>query len=240
MTIFQSKLNWIWFIFTKIEFNPFLYRPVLFDANNAPSKLTSPAPWNRIVWSESLVFVNLSDANKPATATEAVPWISSLNTTYWSRYFSKNRKALLLPKSSNWNNTRETHRIVNCFRFPSSNTGYLSFKKKKKSPTRPRGDSSVRVVRRTWISVFWPNRLTTASINSSSKSSYSWPVTRFWRKPMYSGSSRMLCARKKLQYRDEFPPIMCITRLRFFSSLFFPVTPSYYMPAPVYSFRHLL
>lgn len=34
---------------------------------------TSPAPWNTIVFSESLVFVIRSDANNPATATEAVP-----------------------------------------------------------------------------------------------------------------------------------------------------------------------
>ena len=33
----------------------------------------SPAPWNRYVWSDNLVFVILMAAITPATATEAVP-----------------------------------------------------------------------------------------------------------------------------------------------------------------------
>lgn len=40
--------------------------------------LTSPAPWNRMTLSDRRVLVALKDARRPATATEAVPWISSL------------------------------------------------------------------------------------------------------------------------------------------------------------------
>uniref|UniRef100_A0A2M4B1K7 Putative secreted protein n=1 Tax=Anopheles triannulatus TaxID=58253 RepID=A0A2M4B1K7_9DIPT len=39
----------------------------------------SPAPWNSIRFSDSLVRVIRSEANRPATATAAVPWMSSLN-----------------------------------------------------------------------------------------------------------------------------------------------------------------
>ena len=65
-------------------------------------RAASPAPWNRKVWSASLVLVAWSAASTPATATLAVPWMSSLKVQYLLRYFSRNRKALWLPKSSNW------------------------------------------------------------------------------------------------------------------------------------------
>ena len=35
--------------------------------------LTSPAPWNKILFSASFFLVTLNDANIPATQTEAVP-----------------------------------------------------------------------------------------------------------------------------------------------------------------------
>ena len=63
--------------------------------------VTSPAPWNRKVWSDSFVLVNLNEAKRPATATLAVPWMSSLKVQYLLRYFSRKRKALWFPKSSN-------------------------------------------------------------------------------------------------------------------------------------------
>lgn len=63
--------------------------------------ITSPAPWNSIMWSDRRVLVALSEASSPATATEAVPWISSLKVKYLLRYFSSSVKALALPKSSN-------------------------------------------------------------------------------------------------------------------------------------------
>ena len=40
--------------------------------------LTSPAPWKRYVWSDTLVWHILIDAKTPATATEAVPVVRSL------------------------------------------------------------------------------------------------------------------------------------------------------------------
>lgn len=64
--------------------------------------LTSPAPWKRIMLSERRVLVIRREANSPATATDAVPWISSLKVQYVSRYLSNKRNALLFPKSSNW------------------------------------------------------------------------------------------------------------------------------------------
>jgi len=64
--------------------------------------LTSPAPWNRITLSERRVLVIRREAKSPATATDAVPWISSLNVQYFSRYLSSKRNALWFPKSSNW------------------------------------------------------------------------------------------------------------------------------------------
>jgi hypothetical protein len=39
---------------------------------------------------------------EPASATEAVPWMSSLKLQIWSRYWLSRRKALVLPKSSHW------------------------------------------------------------------------------------------------------------------------------------------
>ena len=50
----------------------------------------SPAPWKRKVWSLSFVLVAFRAARMPARATEAVPWMSSLNVQYWLRYFSRN------------------------------------------------------------------------------------------------------------------------------------------------------
>jgi hypothetical protein len=52
--------------------------------------------------SDKRLFVIRRDAKRPATATDAVPWMSSLNVQYWSRYLSKKRKALWFPKSSNY------------------------------------------------------------------------------------------------------------------------------------------
>jgi hypothetical protein len=43
-----------------------------------------------------------SAENTPASATEAVPWMSSLKVQMLLRYFSSRRKALWLAKSSNW------------------------------------------------------------------------------------------------------------------------------------------
>ena len=68
----------------------------------AMPRAASPAPWNKKVWSASLVLVACSEANTPAHATLAVPWMSSLKVQYLLRYFSRNRKAFWLPKSSNW------------------------------------------------------------------------------------------------------------------------------------------
>lgn len=55
---------------------------------------TSPAPKNTNLFSDILFLVILFDARIPATATAAVPCISSLNVQYLSRYLSKKRKAL--------------------------------------------------------------------------------------------------------------------------------------------------
>lgn len=66
-------------------------------------RLTSPAPRNRNLLSDMRFLTTGRAAIRPATATDAVPWISSLNVQYLSRYLSKNRKALWFPKSSNWN-----------------------------------------------------------------------------------------------------------------------------------------
>jgi len=38
-----------------------------------PKILTSPAPWNRIILSERRALVIRREANRPATATDAVP-----------------------------------------------------------------------------------------------------------------------------------------------------------------------
>ena len=73
--------------------------------------------WKRNVWSVSFLPLALRAARMPASATLAVPWMSSLkvqylqystvqysqgqyNTVqYLSRYFSNSRNALFLPKS---------------------------------------------------------------------------------------------------------------------------------------------
>lgn len=70
---------------------------------------TSPAPKNTNLFSDILFLVILFDARIPATATAAVPCISSLNVQYLSRYLSKKRKALWLPKSSNCKTRLHTH-----------------------------------------------------------------------------------------------------------------------------------
>ena len=65
----------------------------------------SPAPWNRIVCSPSRPPVTRSAEKMPASATAAVPWMSSLNVRMRSRYFSSSRNAWWLAKSSNWTTT---------------------------------------------------------------------------------------------------------------------------------------
>ena len=50
----------------------------------------------------SLPPVTRSAENMPASATAAVPWMSSLKVQMRSRYFCSSRKALWLAKSSNW------------------------------------------------------------------------------------------------------------------------------------------
>lgn len=42
----------------------------------------SPAPRNRNLLSDKRLFVIRRDAKRPATATDAVPWMSSLNVQY--------------------------------------------------------------------------------------------------------------------------------------------------------------
>lgn len=64
-------------------------------------EFTSPAPRKTNLLSAILFLVILLDARIPATATAAVPCISSLNVQYLFLYLSKKRKALWLPKSSN-------------------------------------------------------------------------------------------------------------------------------------------
>ena len=54
------------------------------------------------MWSVSFLPLALSAARMPASATLAVPWMSSLKVQYLLRYFSRNRNAFWLPKSSNW------------------------------------------------------------------------------------------------------------------------------------------
>lgn len=79
--------------------------------------LTSPAPWKRMILSERRVLVIRREANRPATATDAVPWISSLNVQYFSRYLSRKRNALWFPKSSNWKIKRHINwnlHIIDC------------------------------------------------------------------------------------------------------------------------------
>lgn len=79
--------------------------------------LTSPAPWKRMIFSERRVLVIRREANRPATATDAVPWISSLNVQYFSRYLSRKRNALWFPKSSNWKIERHINwnfHIIHC------------------------------------------------------------------------------------------------------------------------------
>ena len=65
----------------------------------------SPAPMNRIFWSASLPPVTRSAEKMPASATAAVPWMSSLNVQMRSRYRSSSRKAFWLAKSSNCTTT---------------------------------------------------------------------------------------------------------------------------------------
>ncbi len=65
----------------------------------------SPAPRNRTVWSASLPPVTRNAENMPASATAAVPWMSSLKTQARSRYWCSRRNAAWLAKSSNWIST---------------------------------------------------------------------------------------------------------------------------------------
>ena len=65
----------------------------------------SPAPRNSTVWSASLPPVTRNAENRPASATAAVPWMSSLKTGIVSRYLCSRRNAEWLAKSSNWIST---------------------------------------------------------------------------------------------------------------------------------------
>ena len=75
---------------------------IAFTVKSAIPIAASPAPRKRNLLSDKRLFVIRRDAKRPATATDAVPWMSSLNVQYWSRYLSKKRKALWFPKSSNY------------------------------------------------------------------------------------------------------------------------------------------
>lgn len=129
---------------------------------------TSPAPKNTNLFSDIFFLVIRFDAKIPATATAAVPCISSLNVQYLSRYLSKKRKALWFPKSSNWKGT--VQRWVNKI--------YCYDKKKKK------GIDKYNKKKRTWMRTFWPYFFTQAAINSSINSSYSAPWLLALLRPM--------------------------------------------------------
>ena len=126
------------------------------------------------------------------------PWMSSLNVQYLSRYRCSSWNALWLPKSSNWINvcspnliqqceiwlsvmqtTNETLYYVhlwniNCFLYKAAFTlMYWS------------------ITQCQWHTVAY--FFTTACMNSSTNFSYSTPLTRFWRSPVYSGSSSSFC-----------------------------------------------
>mmetsp|Transcript_67930 Transcript_67930/g.162212 ORF Transcript_67930/g.162212 Transcript_67930/m.162212 type:complete len:369 (+) Transcript_67930:3-1109(+) len=62
----------------------------------------SPAPMKTTVSSRSRVPLILVATRRPASATAAVPWMSSLNVQILLRYFSSSLNAVVLPKSSNW------------------------------------------------------------------------------------------------------------------------------------------
>mmetsp|Transcript_60836 Transcript_60836/g.91852 ORF Transcript_60836/g.91852 Transcript_60836/m.91852 type:complete len:272 (+) Transcript_60836:500-1315(+) len=62
----------------------------------------SPAPWNRNSSSlKSDPFARFA-LSSPASATDAVPWMSSLNVQIFPRNFSSSPNAVVFPKSSNW------------------------------------------------------------------------------------------------------------------------------------------
>ena len=65
----------------------------------------SPAPRKSRRWRSSVLPVTRSAEYRPASATAAVPWMSSLKVQMRSRYFFSSRNALWLAKSSNWMTT---------------------------------------------------------------------------------------------------------------------------------------
>ncbi len=62
----------------------------------------SPAPRKRYGWSPNPFFVMRSAEKIPASATPAVPWMSSSKEQKPTLYFSSRRKALRVAKSSSW------------------------------------------------------------------------------------------------------------------------------------------
>lgn len=137
---------------------------------------TSPAPKNTNLFSDILFLVILFDARIPATATAAVPCISSLNVQYLSRYLSKKRKALWLPKSSNCKTRLHTHTW--CSISIASIEIYYTVKYIVQQNEKSRIEwieGKRRMKKRTWMRTFWPYFFTQAAINSSINSSYSAP-----------------------------------------------------------------
>lgn len=53
-----------------------------FNKSDKDKKVTSPAPWNTMTLSDRRLPVMRRDASSPATATDAVPWMSSLKVQY--------------------------------------------------------------------------------------------------------------------------------------------------------------
>ena len=105
--------------------------------------------WKRKVWSWSLVLVAFTAASPPATATLAVPWMSSLNVQYLMKYMVKFR----------WNINecalrRTCTKGQNIF-WPTDGTYlFLYFSRNLKALWLPKSSN--------WIKVFWPQRFTTA------------------------------------------------------------------------------
>ncbi len=59
-----------------------------------------PAPWITIVWSRIAVPAARVAPSAAASTTAAVPWMSSLKVQQAPAYFSRMRRALAAPKSS--------------------------------------------------------------------------------------------------------------------------------------------
>mmetsp|Transcript_64284 Transcript_64284/g.209640 ORF Transcript_64284/g.209640 Transcript_64284/m.209640 type:complete len:222 (-) Transcript_64284:1182-1847(-) len=82
--------------------------PASCESNFKVPKFAEPAPWKRKVWlpnsptkSVHLGFLNLMAPISAATATAAVPWMSSLYVRNLSRYSANRGNASLELKSSN-------------------------------------------------------------------------------------------------------------------------------------------